>query len=98
VPGMTRRGRVLGRLLDGGNDRSFSFDEVRYILIRLGFVERQRGSHHVFNHVAIPEILNLQARGSDAKPYQVRQVRRILLKYRLHLALVIDGKGGDDDE
>jgi hypothetical protein len=31
------------------------------------------------------EILNLQPKGSQAKPYQVRQVRDVVLKYKLSL-------------
>ena len=47
----------------------------------LGFVERARGSHHLFDKDGIMEIVNLQSRGSHAKPYQVKQVRRLILKY-----------------
>jgi hypothetical protein len=31
----------------------------------------------------IPEILNLQPKGSKAKLYQVRQVRNVILKHQL---------------
>ena len=44
---------------------------------------RTKGSHHIFTKEGIPEILNLQPKGSAAKPYQVRQVRGVILKYRL---------------
>jgi len=44
---------------------------------------RVRGSHHVFFCDGIEEILNLQPRGASAKPYQVKQVRQIILKYKL---------------
>ncbi len=53
----------------------------------LGFEERIRGSHHLFDKEGIVEIVNLQSRGGQAKPYQVRQVRQVILKYKL---------GGDD--
>ncbi len=55
--------------------------EVNYIT--LGFDERIRGSHHIFTRDGIEEILNLQPIGSKAKPYQVKQVRRVILTYRL---------------
>jgi len=42
-----------------------------------------RGSHHIFTRSDVEEILNLQPRGSKAKPYQVKQVRTILVEYRL---------------
>ena len=44
---------------------------------------RIRGSHHIFTITGAAEILNLQPRGAQAKPYQVKQVRKLLLKYRL---------------
>ena len=54
------------------------------LLLRdLGFQERVRGSHHIFTREGIEEILNLQPRGSMAKPYQVRQVRNVIVRYKL---------------
>jgi len=51
--------------------------------LKLGFGERIRGSHHIFSRDGVEEILNLQPKGSKAKPYQVKQVRHVILKYRL---------------
>ncbi len=51
------------------------------------FEERIRGSHHLFDKDGMVEIVNLQSRGGHAKPYQVKQVRQFIMKYRL---------GGDD--
>lgn len=56
---------------------------MRLLLRELGFDERIRGSHHIFTREGVEEILNLQPKGSKAKPYQVKQVRRVILKYRL---------------
>ena len=56
------------------------------LLLSLGFEERTRGSHHMFSRSDIPELINLQGEGGDAKPYQVRQIRRIILRYGLHEA------------
>ena len=53
------------------------------LLQRLGFDERVRGSHHIFTRQDVVEILNLQPKGANAKPYQVKQVRGVLVKYRL---------------
>jgi hypothetical protein len=53
------------------------------VLKRLGFEERIRGSHHIFTRDGIEEILNLQPRRSRAKPYQVKQVRNVIVRYRL---------------
>lgn len=74
---------ILVRVLRGSSDAGIRFDDLRAVLRRLGFAERIKGSHHVFNREGIDEILNLQARGSMAKPYQVKQVRRVLVQYKL---------------
>lgn len=44
---------------------------------------RIKGSHHIFRMDGVEEKINLQKDGSKAKPYQVKQVRNIILKYRL---------------
>ena len=49
----------------------------------LGFEERIRGSHHIFTRDGVEEILNLQPKGAKAKSYQVKQVRNVILDYRL---------------
>jgi hypothetical protein len=56
---------------------------LRELLVCLGFEERIRSSHHVFRKSGIEEKINIQKDGGKAKPYQVRQVRSILLKYNL---------------
>jgi predicted RNA binding protein YcfA (HicA-like mRNA interferase family) len=57
------------------------FSEICTLLSRLGFAERVKGSHHIFTRDGVTEILNLQPRKSLAKPYQVKQVRRVLLQF-----------------
>jgi len=52
-------------------------------LNRLEFQERIRGSHHIYTKEDVTEIINLQMKGSKAKPYQVKQVRNLILKYKL---------------
>ena len=74
---------VLVRVLRGSSDASIRFDDLRGLLWRLGFVERIKGSHHIFTREGVEEILNLQPRGSMAKPYQVKQVRKVLVQYKL---------------
>jgi predicted RNA binding protein YcfA (HicA-like mRNA interferase family) len=75
--------RIRNRVLGGVSDRNLRFDELRALLLSLGFSERVRGSHHIFHHAGVTEIINLQPHdGGSAKPYQVRQVRGIVLKYK----------------
>jgi hypothetical protein len=47
------------------------------------FTEGVRGDHYVFSRPDIPEILNLQPCGSMAKPYQVKQVRNVIVRHKL---------------
>jgi len=55
-----------------------------YILqFSFGFGERVSGSHHIFFKQGVEEILDLRPKGGKAKPYQVKQVRHVVLKYRL---------------
>ena len=71
------------RILLGRSDANIRFDELCQLLRHLGFSERIRGSHHIFATRAIPEILNLQPKGSLAKSYQVKQVRRVIVRHKL---------------
>jgi hypothetical protein len=77
--------KLVEKLLRGGSDSSFSFSDLRYILRSSGFDETIKGSHHIFSRSGVEEQLNLQKwRGSkNAKPYQLRQVRNLLVKYDL---------------
>lgn len=74
---------LLARAVRGTSDANIAFDDLRNLLTKLGFEQRSRGSHPIFRKPGIDEKLNLQREGNKAKPYQVRQVRTILLKYRL---------------
>ena len=53
------------------------------MLLSFGFAERIRGSHHIFSRGDIIEIINLQPKQGKAKSYQVKQVRQLILKYKL---------------
>jgi len=75
--------KVLARVLYGTSDANTPFADLCQLLRKLGFDERVRGSHHIFTRDGVEEILNLQPRGSNAKPYQVKQVRGVILRYRL---------------
>jgi hypothetical protein len=75
--------KLLDAILRGASDANIPFEGLRSLLLRLGFQERIKGSHHIFWKEAVAEILNLQPKGSKAKPYQVKQVRAILLKYKM---------------
>ena len=80
---MGKYSKFRQRILAGISDGDIEFSALRQLLTRLGFDERIRGSHHIFTRDDVVEILNLQPKGHKAKAYQVKQVRGILVKYRL---------------
>jgi hypothetical protein len=55
---------------------------------RAGFhLRRGSGSHRVYYKDGVVEIINVQPRDAgQAKPYQVRQVRELLVKYKIEIA------------
>ena len=80
---MSRTDKTLDQILRGSSDANISFSAMRRLLVHLGFQERIKGDHHIFAKTGIEEILNLQPRGAKCKPYQVKQVRSVILRYKL---------------
>jgi predicted RNA binding protein YcfA (HicA-like mRNA interferase family) len=80
---MAKPNKLLIKILQGSYDQNISFNELCNLLLVLGFGERIKGSHHIFFKTGIIEIINIQPNGSKAKPYQVKQIRNILVKYKL---------------
>ena len=77
------REKVLRQILCGTSDANISFTGLCQLLEGMGFEQRIHGGHHIFTKEGIVEILNLQPKGSKAKVYQVKQVRNVILKYKL---------------
>jgi len=75
--------KTLNQILRGTSDANISFSSMRRLLGRLGFQERTRGDHHIFTRSGVEEILNLQPKGAKCKPYQVKQVRSVIIRYKL---------------
>ena len=80
---MSKVTKTLARVLRGKADANIRFDDLRALLMHLGFAERIRGDHHIFSRDGVAEILNLQPRGGKAKAYQVKQVRAVITSYGL---------------
>jgi predicted RNA binding protein YcfA (HicA-like mRNA interferase family) len=80
---MSKFDKVIFKLLSGVSDNNFEFSDLVSLLVRFGFEVRTKGSHHIFFKKDIEEIINLQSHNGKAKPYQVKQVRTILIKYKL---------------
>ncbi|BAB76061.1 type II toxin-antitoxin system HicA family toxin [Anabaena sp. FACHB-709] len=80
---MSQIDKLLAKILSGTSDKNIAFEQLCQLLIKLGFDERIRGSHHIYTKDGIEEILNLQSKQGKAKAYQVKQVREVIIKYEL---------------
>ena len=80
---MSKADKTIEAILLGRSDANIDFNDLRRALDVIGFSERIKGAHHIFSRAGIEEIINIQPKGNKAKPYQVKQVRNIILKYRL---------------
>jgi hypothetical protein len=70
---MAQIDKLIAKLMLGASDANFSFSDLCE-------------SHHIFSKEGVEEIFNLQPQKGDrskAKPYQVKQVRAVVLKYKL---------------
>lgn len=77
---------MLRTILSGRSDANVRFSDLQRVLVRLGFAERVRGDHFIYSREGVAEIVNLQPLpGGKAKPYQVKQLRQLVLKYGLGL-------------
>lgn len=72
--------KLYETILSGRSDASIGFEDLRSLLLHLGFEERIRGSHHLFVKEGVVRLLNLQRAGAQAKRYQVKQVREALVE------------------
>ncbi len=80
---MSQYEKLLLSIMSGAQDKGILFADLRTVLARLGFQCRIRGDHFIYTKGGVEEIINLQPAGNKAKPYQVKQVRSIILKYQL---------------
>lgn len=86
---MNRHEKLCQRILGGRSDANIGFDALTKMLLHFGFDERVSASHHVFRKEGIEERINLQRDGTNAKVYQIRQVRAVILRH---------GVGVEDEE
>lgn len=80
---MSRFEKLLYSILSGTQDKNIAFDDLCKILDRFGFVCRVKSDHFIYTKDGIEEIINIQPKGKMAKPYQVKQVRDLIVKYRM---------------
>ena len=74
---------TLSAILRGASDNNIAFSDLRYVLESLGFEVRIKGDHFIYTKHDVAEIINVQPIGNKAKAYQVKQVRNLILKYKL---------------
>ena len=82
---MSSKEKLLQAVLSGQGYKNFRFSDLQTLLSALGFKMRIRGDHYIFSREDIPEILNLQPKDGMGKPYQIRQLREIVVKYGLEV-------------
>ncbi len=80
---MSQIQKILAMIQSGIKDRNIKFSDLMNLLNVLGFTVRIKGDHYIFTRSDIAEIINLQPDGNKAKPYQVKQIRNLILKYKL---------------
>ena len=79
------RKKLLIRITSGAL-QNVAFKDMINLVKGFGFeVKNVSGSHHVFTHGNIPELLNFQEVRGEAKPYQIRQFLKLVEKYNLRL-------------
>ena len=83
---MGKNSKLRAKILSGDADGNIRFVELCRLLVYLGFDRRIKGDHHIFTRNDVMEILNLQPKANKAKPYQVKQVRDMIVKYRLRVS------------
>ena len=75
---------LLRKALD--NPQGLRFVEALKLAQAFGFqLDRISGSHHILKRPGIPELVNLQNVRGMAKPYQVRQLLRLVEMHNLTL-------------
>ncbi len=80
---MTGNQKILLEILLFKNDKNIKFKDLCNALEFLGFDNRIKGDHFIYFKDGVEEIINIQPDKNMAKPYQIKQVRNILLKYKL---------------
>ena len=76
--------RLLQKIL--GGSKNIAFNDMIALVEAFGFrLSRVNGSHHIFTHPEIKELVNLQNVGGQAKPYQIKQFLRLVERYDLRM-------------
>ncbi|QTA88376.1 type II toxin-antitoxin system HicA family toxin [Desulfonema magnum] len=81
---MTKKQKILQKILSGG--KNIHFSEAVACIESFGFhLNRVSGSHHIFIHPDVPELINLQDIKGKTKPYQIKQFLQIVERHNLSM-------------
>lgn len=79
-----KKHKLLRKVSD--SPKNTSFNDLSSLIEAFGFtLARVSGSHHIYNHPGIPELVNIQNVKGMAKPYQIRQFLKLVEKHDLKL-------------
>ena len=79
-----KKRKLLQKLLS--NSKNIRFSDAVSGADMFGFrLDRIDGSHYIFVHPNVPELINLQNMNGKAKPYQVKQLLQIIEQYNLQM-------------
>jgi predicted RNA binding protein YcfA (HicA-like mRNA interferase family) len=77
---------LLLRKIRNGAFHNVAFRDMLSLMAKLGFeLSRVAGSHHIFVHPRLAEIVSLQEVRGEAKPYQIRQVLGLIERHHLNV-------------
>lgn len=77
--------KIFNEIMCGSKDKNIKFTELQKLLFFLGFQCRVKGDHFIYFRDGVDEIINIQPIGNKAKPYQVKQIRNLILKYKMEV-------------
>ncbi len=78
---MGKRRKLRERIVGGQSDANISFGDARTLLKSLGFTEDIEGDHYIYRMEGLPVRINIQPEGGKVKPYQVKQIRKVLVEF-----------------
>jgi len=83
---MAKLKKILTKVLAGS--KNIAFNDFDFVTLVEGFgfrLSRTSGSHHIFIHPKVKELVNLQNVNGQVKPYQIRQFMELVERYALNL-------------
>jgi predicted RNA binding protein YcfA (HicA-like mRNA interferase family) len=79
-----KKEKLFQKIISGS--KNISFTEAMKCAELFGFhLDRVNGSHHIFTHNDIPELINLQNVNGKAKSYQIKQLLQLIEEYNLQM-------------